>query len=209
MDGLNMREPRSTVYTPLAQLTLPPGQTWGGFPISLVVRTATAPGSAASAISNAIHQVDAAQPVMQVETMEQIVAESVSQQRFNMLLLAAFAGLALLLAAVGIYSVLSYSVRRRVREIGIRMALGAQIGDVLRMVVMEGMKPTLLGLAIGLAGALALGRVVANLVYGVSPADPATFAAVSALLALVALVACVIPAYRATRVEPVKTLREE
>jgi ABC-type antimicrobial peptide transport system permease subunit len=146
---------------------------------------------------------------MQIETMDDIVAESISQQRFTMLLLAAFAGLALLLAAVGIYSVLSYTVRRRVREIGIRMALGAQIGDVLRLVLKEGMKPTLLGLGIGLVGALALGRVVTNLVYGVSPADPATFAAVSALLAIVALLACTIPAYRATRVEPVKTLREE
>jgi len=110
---------------------------------------------------------------------------------------------------VGIYSVLSYSVRRRVREIGIRMALGAQIGDVLRLVVMEGMKPALLGLAIGLAGALALGRVVSKLVYGVSVADPSTFAAVSALLAAVALAASIIPAYRATQVEPVKALREE
>jgi len=146
---------------------------------------------------------------MQVETMEDMVADSISQQRFTMLLLAAFAGLALLLAAVGIYSVLSYSVRRRVREIGIRMALGAQIADVLRLVVMEGMKPTLLGLAIGVAAALALGRVVSKLIYGVSAADPATFAAVSALLAAVALAASIIPAYRATRVEPVKTLREE
>jgi putative ABC transport system permease protein len=96
-----------------------------------------------------------------------------------------------------------------VREIGIRMALGAQIGDVLRMVVVEGMKPMLLGLAIGLVGALALGHVVSKLVYGVSPADPATFTAVSALLAAVALAASIIPAWRATRVEPVKTLREE
>jgi putative ABC transport system permease protein len=209
LDGLDMSQPRSTVYTPLAQMTMPPGATWHGFTVSLAVRTATAPGSASAAIKNAIDQVDAAQPVMQVETMEDIMADSISQQRFTMLLLAAFAGLALLLAAVGIYSVLSYSVRRRVREIGIRMALGAQIGDVLRLVVVEGMKPTLLGLAIGVAGALALGRVVSKLIYGVSAADPATFAAVSVLLAVVAFAASVIPAWRATRVEPVKTLREE
>jgi predicted permease len=209
MDGLNVSQSQSMVYVPLAQMTLPPGEVWHGFSVSLVVRTATAPSSAASAITAAVHQVDSAQPVMQVETMEDMVADSISQQRFTMLLLAAFAGLALLLAAVGIYSVLSYSVRRRVREIGIRMALGAQIADVLRLVVMEGMKPTLLGLAIGLAGALALGRVVSKLIYGVSAADPATFAAVSALLAAVALAASIIPAYRATRVEPVKTLREE
>ena len=209
MDALNTAQSQSLTYVPLAQLTIPPGEVWHGFSVSLVVRTATEPGSAAAAIAHAIHQVDGAQPVMQVETMDDIVANSLSQQRFNMLLLAAFAGLALLLAAVGIYSVLSYSVRRRVREIGIRMALGAQIGDVLRMVVIEGMKPTGLGLAIGLAGALALGRVVSKLVYGVSPADPVTFVAVSVLLVAVALAASVIPAWRATRVEPVKTLREE
>jgi predicted permease len=209
MDSLNASETQSMVYVPLPQMTMPPGEVWHGFAVSLVVRTANAPSSAAAAIKNAIHQMDAAQPVMQVETMEEMVADSISQQRFTMLLLAAFAGLALLLAAAGIYSVLSYSVRRRVREIGIRMALGAQISDVLRLVIVEGMKPALLGLAIGLAGALALGRVLSKLIYGVSPADPATFAAVSALLAAVALAASIIPAARATRVEPVKTLREE
>ena len=209
MDALSVSQPQSMIYTPLAQMTLPPGEVWHGFAMSLVVRTANAPSSATAAITAAVHQVDSAQPVMQVETMEDMVADSISRQRFTMLLLAAFAGLALLLAAAGIYSVLSYSVRRRVREIGIRMALGAQIGDVLRLIVVEGMKPTLLGLAIGLAGALGLGRVVSKLIYGVSAADPATFAAVSALLAAVALAASIIPAWRATRVEPVKTLREE
>jgi len=209
MDALDASSIQSMVYVPLAQTTLPPSEVWHGFAMSLVVRTANAPSSAAAAITAAIHGMDAAQPVMQVETMEEMVADSISQQRFTMLLLAAFAGLALLLAAAGIYSVLSYSVRRRVREIGIRMALGAQISDVLRMVVVEGMKPTLLGLAIGLAGALALGRVLSKLLYGVSPADPATFAAVSALLTAVALAASIIPAARAARVPPVKTLREE
>ena len=177
--------------------------------MSLVVRTAKDPTRVVSAVTNAIHEVDASVPVLKVTTMDQFVADTLTQQRFNMLLLGAFAGLALVLAAVGIYSVLSYSVRRRVREIGIRMALGAQIGDVLRMIVVEGMKPTLIGLVIGLVGALALGRVVGSLIYGVSAKDPATYAAVSVLLAMVAFVASVIPAYRATRVEPVKTLHEE
>jgi ABC-type antimicrobial peptide transport system permease subunit len=126
-----------------------------------------------------------------------------------MLLLAVFAGVALLLAAVGIYSVLAYTVRRRVREIGIRMALGAQTSDVVGMVISEGMKPTLIGLAIGAAGALALGRFVSSLIYGVKPGDVPTFATVSLVLVVVAFLASVIPAYRATRVQPVSTLRED
>ena len=126
-----------------------------------------------------------------------------------MLLLAAFAGLALLLAAVGIYSVLSFAVRRRVREIGIRMALGAEIKDILRLIVSEGMKPALIGVAIGLAGALALGRVLASLIYGISATDPLTFTTVAALLCLVALTASIIPALRATRIEPTRALRDE
>jgi putative ABC transport system permease protein len=126
-----------------------------------------------------------------------------------MLLLGAFSGLALLLAAVGIYSVLSYSVKRSVREIGIRLALGARLGDVLRMVVFEGMKPTLLGVAIGTGGALALGRLLSGLIYGVKPTDPLTFVAVAFLLTLIALVASTIPAYRATKVDPLVALRYE
>jgi putative ABC transport system permease protein len=135
-------------------------------------------------------------------TMDDFVTESLSQQRFNMLLLGAFAALALLLAAIGIYSVLSYNVRRRVREIGIRMALGAQLGDVLKMIVTQGMKATAIGLGIGLMGALALGRLVASLIYGVHPTDPITFGAVSLLLASVGLLASVVPAYRAVRIDP-------
>jgi putative ABC transport system permease protein len=131
------------------------------------------------------------------------------QQRFTMLLLVSFAGLAVLLAAVGIYSVLAYVVRRRLREIGIRMALGAQVGDVLRMVLVEGMKPTLLGVVIGLAGALALGRVLSSVIYGVSERDLLTFGSVAVMMTCVGLLASTLPAYRATRVDPVKTLRDE
>jgi putative ABC transport system permease protein len=126
-----------------------------------------------------------------------------------MLLLATFAGLALVLAAMGIYSVLSYAVRRRLREIGIRMALGAQLRDVLRLVVFEGMRPALVGLGIGVIGALLIGRVMASLVFGVKTSDPATFVSVSVLLAGVALLATAVPAYRATRVDPMRTLRDE
>jgi ABC-type antimicrobial peptide transport system permease subunit len=126
-----------------------------------------------------------------------------------MLLLASFAGLALILAAVGIYSVLSYTVRRRIREIGIRMALGASNHDVIRMVLADGLKPILAGVALGLAAALALGRVVSSLIFGVRATDPLTFAAVALLLLLVGILATIIPAYRATGIEPVRILREE
>ncbi|MFY9528852.1 MAG: ABC transporter permease [Candidatus Acidiferrales bacterium] len=200
-DGLDRVQPRETIYNATPQIP----QTF----MTLVVRTNSPPNSLVSAVTNAVHQVDPDEPVLDVQTMEDVVNDSLFQQRFSMLLLAAFAGLALLLAAVGIYSVLAYAVRRRVREIGIRMALGAQMSDVLRMIVAEGMRPVLIGVAIGLAGAVALGRVVASLIYGVKPSDPGTFAAVSALLAAVAFAASVVPAYRATRVDPMKALREE
>jgi putative ABC transport system permease protein len=141
--------------------------------------------------------------------MQELVTKSLSSQRFSLLLLGAFALLALILAAIGIYSVLSYSVRRRVQEIGIRLALGATLLDVLRMIIFEGLRPTLLGVAIGTAGALALARVMASLVYGVTPTDPLTFLSVAVLLAMVAFVATLIPAYRAAKVDPMVALRYE
>jgi len=141
--------------------------------------------------------------------MDEFLAQTLSQRRFNMLLLAAFAGLALVLAAVGIYSVLSYAVRRRTREIGIRVALGARVYDVVRMIVVEGLRPTLIGLCIGLAGALLLGKLVAHLTYGVRASDPATLGAVSLLLVMVAIMACAIPAYKASRIDPMTALRDE
>jgi putative ABC transport system permease protein len=209
LDGLDVTAPSATLYVPVSQLSASAMGGWNSFPMSLVVRAASHPTSVVSAVTNAIHEVDRQTPVVEVATMDQLMTNSVSQRRFNMLLFAAFAGLAVLLAAVGIYSVLAYAVRRRVREIGIRMALGAQISDVLRLVVVEVMTPTLIGMAIGVAGALALGRVLSTLIYGVQASDPLTFVGVSAILAAVALLASLIPAYRATRVEPVKALREE
>jgi ABC-type antimicrobial peptide transport system permease subunit len=142
-------------------------------------------------------------------TMNELISNTLTPQRSNMLLLAAFAALALVLTAVGIYSVLSYAVRRRVREIGIRMALGASQSDVMKMVVTDGLKPILLGVAIGLAAALGLGRVVSSLIYGVRPTDPLTFATVAVLLVAVGVLATAVPAYRATHVEPICTLRDE
>ena len=208
LDALDERRNTATLYFPLDQISTS-SSGWRSFGMSLAVRTTSNPASAVSAVSNAVHQIDRDAPVLDIQSMDDLISDSLSPQRFSMLLLGAFAGLALLLAAVGIYSVLSYSVRRRVREIGIRMALGAQVRDVLQLIVFEGMRPTLVGLAIGLAGALALGRVLANLIYGIKPTDPVTFGAVSVLLAGVGLFASIIPAYRATRVEPMKALRDE
>ena len=177
--------------------------------MTLAVRTNSDPTNSVSAVTKAIHEVGPDLPVVDVLSMNDVIAQSVSPQRFNMLLLASFAGLALILAAVGIYSVLSYAVRRRVREIGIRMALGASNNDVIRMVLADGLKPILVGVALGLAAALALSRVVASLIFGIRATDPLTFAAVALLLLLVGILATIIPAYRATRIEPVRILREE
>jgi ABC-type antimicrobial peptide transport system permease subunit len=209
LDGLDQARPSPTLYVPLDQVSASGPSGWNSFPLTLVVRSATAPESVVSAVTNAINEIDGTIPVSEIFTMDDLVTKSLSQSRFNMLLLGVFAGLALLLAAIGIYSILSYSVRQRVPEIGIRLALGARISDVLRMVVLEGMKPTLIGVAIGLAVALAMGRLVASLMFQVKPTDPATFIAVAALLVLIALLACLVPAYRASKVDPLIALRNE
>ena len=208
-DGLNQTRPTAALYVPLDQITPAAKEQFSSFPMTLVVRTSAYPASIASAVTNALHEVDRDVPVGDVVAMDDLVASSLSQQRFDLLLLGAFAALALVLAAIGIYSVLSYSVRRRVQEIGIRLALGASLSDVLRMIVFEGMKPTLLGLAAGTAAALALGQVMSTLIYGVKATDPVTFAAVVAVLAAVALSASIIPARRAAKVDPMVALRYE
>ena len=209
LDSLDETRPVATVYWPLDQLFAPPSEPWRSFGLSLAVRTSSDPMSAVSAVTSAVRQVDPETPVTDVVSMNGLISNSLSPQRSNMLLLVAFAGLALVLTAVGIYSVLAYTVRRRVREIGIRMALGASHSDVLKMVIADGMKPILLGVGIGFAAALALGRVVSSLLYGVPATDPLTFAMVALLLVAVGLLAMVVPAYRATRVEPIRILREE
>jgi predicted permease len=206
---LKNADPSATLYYPVSQLRPINDQPWRSFGLELAVRTHSKPEAMTSAVISAIHQVNSAQPVADVASYDNLVYQSITPQRLNMLLLAVFAGLALVLAAVGIYSVLSYGVKRRVREIGIRMALGAQIHDVLRMVVLEGMRPTLIGVVVGLAGALTLGSVLQKLIFGVKATDPLTFGAVSLLLATVAFLASAIPAYRASKVEPLKALRDE
>ncbi|HEX6215037.1 MAG TPA: ABC transporter permease, partial [Vicinamibacterales bacterium] len=191
----------TAVYAPAAQFAFN-GST-------IVIRTAGDPASMTRSLVGAVRAVDPEQPVLDIATMEDVVEESLGQRPFAMLLLAAFAMLALVLATVGIYSVLAYTVRQRVREIGIRMALGAPTGGVLRLIVIEGLKPTLVGVVLGLALAAALVRVMTTLLYGVDQHDPGTFSAVAAIMLVVGVVATLVPAFRATRVDPIVTLRSE
>jgi predicted permease len=176
---------------------------------TFAIRTSAPPATLAQPAVGAIHAIDREQPVGRIRTMEQAIDGELTSQRFSALLLGVFAGVALLLAAVGIYSVLSYIVRGRSHEIGIRTALGAGRADVFRLVIVEGMWPVLVGIAAGTLVALASARVLKNLVFGVSASDPLTLAGVGAMLALVALVASLAPAYRALRIDPAKVLRAE
>jgi putative ABC transport system permease protein len=153
--------------------------------------------------------VDKNQPVSDIKTMDQVLSDSLARRRIYMALLGMFAGAALLLAAVGIYGVMSYTVNQRVHEIGLRLALGAERADVLRLILSEGTKIAFVGTAIGIAVALALTRLMTSLLYGVTATDPATLLAVAALPVLVAVVACYIPARRAVRVDPMVALRHE
>jgi predicted permease len=200
LNGLNVSDAQ-TIYIPATQVPTPA--------ISFAVRSALPPQQIAQSIVGAIHAVDPEQPVVDIATMDEVIGESIAQQRFAMRLLTAFAALALLLAAIGIYGVLSYTVRQRVQEIGIRMALGAASRDVVRMILLEGLKPTLAGLILGILGAAALGRVLTSLIFGVTAHDATTFAVVSGVVLAVGLVACLVPAYRATRVDPLQALRAE
>jgi putative ABC transport system permease protein len=153
--------------------------------------------------------VDANQPVYELRSMRERIRASLGPQRLSLTLLAVFAGIALVPACVGLYGVISYGVTERTHEIGIRMALGAQKGDVLTMVLTQGLKLTLIGVALGIAGDLGLTRFLSSLLYGVKPTDPLTFTAVSLILTAVALLACYIPARRATKVDPMVALRYE
>jgi ABC-type antimicrobial peptide transport system permease subunit len=177
--------------------------------MKLAVRTNAAPRSAAPALAAAVREIDADVPLLNIRTMDDSVSASLSQARFTMLLLGAFAGLALLLAVMGIYSVMSYAVSRRTNEIGIRLALGASRGDVPVLIVRQALLLALLGSVIGMVGALSLSRLMASQLYGVRPTDPATFVAVAALLMIVSLAASYFPARRAMRVDPILALRYE
>jgi len=177
--------------------------------MTLIVRAAFDPRTLVSAVRGEVWAVDKDQPVTDIKSMDQYVADSASTRRFNASLLAIFASLALVLAGVGIYGLMSYGVTQRVHEIGIRMALGARRRDVIRLVVGRGMMLVLTGLVLGLAGSLALTRWMRSLLYEVSATDPLTFAVVSALLIGVALFASYIPASRAAKIDPMRALRSE
>jgi putative ABC transport system permease protein len=177
--------------------------------VSLVVRAAAEPTALAAAIRREVLAIDPGQPVHNVKTMEEVIADSVADRRLNMLLLGVFAAVALVLALIGVYSVMSYQVAQHTREIGIRIALGAQTRDVLKLVLAQGMLLTAAGVAIGVGGAFSLTRLMENLLYGVKATDALIFSAVPLLLVLIALLACCIPARRAARVDPLIALRYE
>ena len=177
--------------------------------MTLVVRTAGDPTGLNEAIRREVLQLDKEQPVFRIETLDQLIATSTGHRRFSMMLFAVFAAAAIALASVGLYGVMSYAVTQRTHEVGIRMALGAQRRDVLGLILRQGLRLTLGGIAIGLIAAWAATRLLINMLYGVTATDPLTFAGVSLLLIGIALLACYIPARRATKVDPMVALRAD
>jgi predicted permease len=199
---------RYQIYFPFIQF---PDQilTAMGGGMTLLIRTSLSPLSMETAVRAAVTRMDSNEPLYDVRTMQQYVTDSMADRRFSMLLLGTFAALALLLASVGVYGVISYSASQRTHEIGIRMALGAARGDVLKLIVGQGLSLVVAGIGLGLAAAFGLTRLMAGMLYGVRPTDLVTFAGVSCILAGVALLACYLPARRATKVDPMVALRYE
>jgi putative ABC transport system permease protein len=200
--GLDLPE-EPALYTPYTQIN--PWKRW----MSIAARTQGDAAATGQALKKEIWKVDSQLPVTKVETMSDVAATSFAARRFNMSLLSLFAGLALALAAIGIYGVMSNAVTQRTQEIGIRLALGARAIDVLKLIIRNGLTLVLIGVAIGLGGAFALTRLMTTLLFGVTPTDGLTIAIVSAVLIVVALLACFIPARRATKVDPLVALRYE
>jgi putative ABC transport system permease protein len=192
-----------------AELYVPFTHADGLFELTVLSRTRQDPRALASNLRNIVKELDPTQALGPIDTLEQVLADSIAPRRLNLFLLGAFAGTALLLAMIGVYGVTAWAVTQRGREIGIRMALGARRADVVRLVVQQGMRVTLAGIVIGVAGSLALSQVMEGLLYDVRPTDPLTFAVLAAGLASTGLLACSVPALRAARVDPVVTLRHE
>ena len=201
MEGLSQDSKRVQGYFPFAQAP--------SSDMTIILKASGDPNQLIAAARQQVKAIDPDQPIYSVRTMDEIRAESVAPERLNLTLLSIFAGIALVLAIVGIYGVMSYSVTQRTHEIGIRMAIGAQPRDVFRMVIRQGMMLALIGVALGLVGAFSLTRLMASMLFGVEPTDPATFAAIAVLLTGVALVACYLPGRRATKVDPIVSLRYE
>jgi len=199
--GSLRRETGPTMYWPLAQN--------GRLSVTLVARTAGDPASLAPTLRAAIREVDGNVPLSRLQPMGAILSASLAQDRFRTLLLGTFAGVALLLAALGLYGVLAQLVGRRTHELGVRIALGAERSNILGWVLGHGMKLTALGLLVGLVGGALVARAARGMLFGVEPLDPITFAGTAILLTLVALAAALLPAWRATRVDPVESLRSE
>jgi putative ABC transport system permease protein len=194
------KEPGQQMYVPYAQ-----DPNWGS--LSLVVRTGGEPTAVAGSVREAIRAVDRGVPTYNLKTMDDVISTSAAPRRIPMLLLSAFAGVAMLLAMLGVYGVTAYYVTQRTHEIGVRMALGAQIVDVLKLVLHRAMLLALVGIGIGVAGAAAVTRYLTSLLFGVKPIDTLTFVAVAVLLAVVVFVACLVPARRAAKIDPLEALR--
>jgi predicted permease len=199
---------REQIYLPFAQIPDPFMRLMGNV-MSLLVRTSVKPSSIVQAVRQSVLGPGRDQPVYSMETMEQMIGDSMGRRRLMLLLLGIFAAVALILASVGIYGVISYATTRRVQEIGIRMALGATPKDVLKLISAEGLVLTAIALVLGLGGALALAHFLTSMLYGIRPTDPVTYVGVAALLGGVALIACIVPARRASRVDPMVALRYE
>jgi predicted lysophospholipase L1 biosynthesis ABC-type transport system permease subunit len=207
-DGLD-RPAEPELYVPARQLNADFWTIFTALPISFVVRSSLGLAALVPSIKAAVHEVDPEQPVSRIREATDLVSGAVARYRFSMLLLSIFGALALTLAAVGVYGVMAYAVTQRTRELGIRLALGAGAASVQGMVLRQGLTMTLIGVGLGVAGALALTRLLGGLLYEVSPNDPRVLAAVVALLSAVSALACLLPAIRATRVDPIEALRSE
>jgi putative ABC transport system permease protein len=193
------------MYVPYRQIASHP---WYS-PRDLAIRTAGDPHDIVAAVRREIQAVDPNQSVANIATMEELLVRDAGSRRLGMILLSVFAGLALLLASLGIYGVLSFVVAQQTREIGVRMALGAQVRDVIALVLKKGMRWVLIGVILGLLAAFALSRLMTSLLFGVSAKDPMTFVSIALILTAVALLACYLPARRATKVDPLVALRYE